>query len=376
MNPQQQPTPPVNQTPSPALPPERMVDDTELPPVSERPVNPQPANSKKKLWIGLAAILVVLVAGGAAGAMWWTSADKVFNDAMYDANYPKGGELKGAIEVSSDRNPTVTMDYTSRFQGMKTNTDLGVKLNAGMMNINMTGGIATDTDKNLYFKVNNIKKTIDSFAGTSSAAVDQYYGDLIKKIDGKWVRMTQSDLKEATKDSGYDMSCMADTIGKISQKSYTDEFVKLYKDNPYMTLKDTVGSESINGADTYHYIASEDQAKSKAFAKAMKETAFYKELRGCVAAEKRDEFDKSADSSNSDKKQPNTKYEVWVDKWSHKLKKFLVTVDENDTKVKFSGTMTDNDSQKVDTPTADTEFKDLKTEVEKLQNSMNTSPRY
>lgn len=369
MNPQDQPNTSPTQSPAPALPPERMVDETELPQVNNQPPAPQPKKSKKKLWIGLSALIVALLVGGVAGAMWWTSPEKAFNDATSMTVFPKGGQVKGAMEIESESSPAVTLDYNVKYQGMRMVTDLGIKADSGMVNFNMTGGLATDTDKSMYFKVNNVKKTISSFAGEDNTMVQDIYGGLIDKIDGKWVQMTEADMKELTKDSGVNMSCAIDIAGKVGQnKAYTDEIQKIYSQNKYIVLKKTVGSESVEGVDSHRYEVDMDQSKMDGFGKALKTTTFYKDLSKCFSEEQRAELDQNTESTNTS--QNPMKFEVWVDKWSHKPNKFMLSTSENGTKVKFSGLMTYNDTQKVDIPKADTQFKELRTEVEKLQTEM------
>lgn len=333
----------------------------DTPPVAPMtaPKSTQPKFDKKKLIIA-ASVLVALIAGGVASAMWWTGPQKSLDDALL-SDFPRGGIVKGTMEVTPNASPAMTFDFDSKFSGITTNTAMGVNADLGMMKLKLDGGLATDANKNVYFRINNVRKTIESFAGDNAPLVEQQYGGLINKIDNKWVQMTESDLKDLTKDSGADMSCVVDKLSTMTRdKKYSDELKKVFSNNKYITIKDNVGSEKVDGKDSHHLVLNVDKNKMKSYGDAMKNTTFFKDVSSCF--KNKEDALKSEDTTTGD-----VKYELWVDKWSHKINKIMMTTDTDGTAVKLTATMTYNDAQKVDTPKADTQFKDLKTEIESLQ---------
>ena len=364
MQPEQQPT---NTTPPATDPvpagPEATVDT----PATVSPTNAAPKNtifpskSSKKKWVIIAAALVVLLGGGAAGALWWTSPQKAFDDATSSYDLPESAGVKGSMVVTPSGGPTVTIDMNSKYAAMKSNTDLAIKMNAGAVNINLTGALATSDTKSVYFKINDVRKTVESFAGSSAPMIDQNYGGLIDKIDGKWVEITEADMKDATKDSGTDLGCISETLGKITRdKSYLKDLYALYEKNKYISVKETLGSETINGKDSHHYVLALDKSKMQSFDKAMQESRLAKELKKCIGDEEA-ALPLSAESVDG-----VPKMEIWVDKWSHKLTKLVMTQDQEGTSVKLTATV-DYAAQNVTMPKADTQFKDLLKEAQDLQ---------
>ncbi len=322
-----------------------------------------PAGSDKKKWIIIGSALAVVLIGGAVSAMWWTSPEKSLSDAMSVNNLVQGGTVKGDIVVTPSDGTPVTIGFDSQYRGFVTKTDLSIKASMGAVKFDITGGFATTANKSLLFKVNDVRNTINSFAGAGNKeAIDQYYGKLINKVDGKWVEVTEADLKDATKDSGSDLSCVMDKTSKlINDKAFLKEASDLYKKNAYISIKEKLGSEKIDGRDSNHVVLAYDKTKAEAYGKALEETSAVKDLRSCV----KDSGSSSSSTSSSDTATP--KMEVWVDKWSHKITKVMMTQDDKGTSVKFTAVLNYNDTQKVDTPKADTQFKDLKTDMEELQ---------
>ncbi|MFZ1812625.1 MAG: hypothetical protein WAU02_03885 [Candidatus Saccharimonadales bacterium] len=350
--------PSTNQTPAPNAEPNL---GNEPAPLSPPMATARPNRLSKKLLITVGAILVVLIGGGVAGALWWTSPQKAFSDAMPTHELPTSAAVKGSIVATPASGPSVTVDFTSKFNSGKSYTDLGFKVNAGAVNLNLTGAVATSDTKSVFFKVNDVRKTIESFAGSNASAVDQVYGNLINKIDNKWVEVTESDMKEVTKGAGVDISCLTNTLQKVTTgRSYISESYDLYQKNAYLSVKETLGSESVNGKDSHHYIVTVDKTKMKEFDKALEASKLGAELKKWTTK------DTSTMESVTNDAASTPKFEIWVDKWSHKLTKFVMTQDQDGTNVKLTATV-DYAAQSVTMPKADTQFKDLQSEIQKMQ---------
>lgn len=340
-------------------------------PAPTDPITP-PKKTKKPLIIA-AAVVVALAASATAGALWWSSPQKAFDDVTGAQTSIKGGTLKGSMTLTPSSGTAVKVSYDSKFNGKATNTALEVNADAGMMKFNMTGGLATDTSNNVYFKLNDVRKTMTSFAGENASTFEQYYGSLIDKIDGKWVEVTAAELKEQAKDSGVDTTCAMDKVGGIFEKpSYQKEFSDLYSKNKFMSIKETLASETINGHDSHHYVLAVDKSKSESYQKAIKETQWFKDFKSCYTDQTQaDEAFSTSDSAVTTTADP--KIELWVDKWTHLPTKFAVTQDQDGTKVMIEGVLTFSDTQAVETPKADTQFKDLQKEIESVQQQFQTS---
>lgn len=329
------------------------------------------AMSKKKLLIIAAAVVAVLLVGGSAGALWWTSPQKAYDDATsLRQAIPRGGEIKGSFVVTPDNGPDVTTEFTTQFGQGKSLTDAAIKMNAGVVNFNLTASVATSPNKSIYFKVNDVRKTITSFAGSSAAAVEQYYGGLIEKIDGKWVEMTADDITQSAKSSGADATCTFDTISKMTRDaSYLDDISKIYDTNKYLSIKETLPSEKVNGHDSNHYVLAIDEAKLKSFGKAMESSKLFNDLKKCNTNQT------AADTTTATDSVRVTKFELWVDKWTHRMTKLMVSEDASGSAIKLTMSVNYNDAQNVTTPKADTQFKEIQEEIKAITNaSMQSGP--
>lgn len=357
---------PVQDQPAPSI------ADTE-PVTTPAPIEPgSTAKKSKKPWIVATAVVVALISSGVAGALWWSSPQKTFDDVANTQTVIKGGTVKGSITVTPSTGTNVKISYDAKIRGKVTNTALDISADAGMMKLNMTGGVASDASNNVYFKVNNIRKTLTSFAGGNSSLIENYYGTIIDKVDGKWVQVTAADLKELSKDSGVDTACVMDKIsGLFENSAYQKSLAELYSKNKYISIKETLGSEQINGKDSHHYLLAIDNAKAKSYTNAVKETQWFKDFKTCYTDQAKAEEIFTEESSSSDAKDPRV--ELWIDKWSHLPTKFVVTQDQDGSKIVMDGVMTFNDNQAVETPKAETQFKDLQKEMEKLQQETQNS---
>ena len=330
--------------------------------------SPKPFYKNKRIVISTVAVLAALLVGGVASAMWWTSPEKSLSDAMLVNEFPKGGTAKGDILVTPKEGNAVTIAFDSKYKGFVSKTDLGVKMDMGAMKLDMTGGVATTAQKSVLFRFNDVRDTIKSFARGYDEVIEQYYGKLIDKVDNKWVEVTESDLKETSKDSGTDLSCFMDKSAKmINNKAFLKEAGDIYNKNAYFSIKDKVGSEKVNGRDSNHIVLAYDKAKAKAYGQALEKTSAFKELKSCVKDAEKDPITMTEDNAVA------PKIELWVDKWSHKVNKVVFTQDEDGTMMKLTAVLGYNDNQAVDTPKADTQFKDLKSDKEALQEQFSPS---
>ncbi|MGB3023324.1 MAG: hypothetical protein WBB39_00790 [Candidatus Saccharimonadales bacterium] len=311
-------------------------------------------NPKKKLVI-IASILAASLVGGVASAMWWTSPEKSFDDALTVREVPSGGTLKGDMTITPSGGQAMKLTFDTQYNGIVTKTDLGFNVSMGALTINLTGGLATTSDKSVMFRVNDLRKTLGTFA--SDAGEPDSYTQLLDKIDGKWVEVTTTDFKDLTKDSGADVTCLLDKTQKLTRdKAFMAEVAELYKKYPILTVKEKLGSEKIDGRDSNHIVAAYDASKAKSLSEALEKTAGIKDLATCVT-------DTKSTSSTVDQTIVDPRFELWIDKWSHAITKVVMTQDMEGVSVKFTAVLTYNNNQKVDTPKADTQFKDIQSDV-------------
>lgn len=338
-------------------------------PAAPSPVASKKAPNKKLLLGGVAAVVVALIAGVSVYA-WWNSPEKVFNDAIYGSTAVPYS-VKGNMKVSQSSGPGATIEFDGKMADKKFYVDTSTKVDAGMMNFNLKASLAADANKDMYFRVQDVRKTVQTFAGDSMDAIEQYYGDVINKVDNKWVRITSADVKDMTKDSGADVTCMQDTlISVLEDKSLQSELKKVTQDknNQYASIKEVVGTEKVNNRDSIHYKISIDATKYKSYTKAIGETSLMKRLESCV----KDQSEIEDINSINESDMPTI--ELWVDKGTHHMSRMMMTSKsgQSDTSATLDATF-GYDKVPVDMPKADTEFKDLKQSIEQLQSQMSPS---
>jgi outer membrane receptor protein involved in Fe transport len=322
--------------------------------------------SHKGLKIGLLIGGILLFLGGvAAGLMvWWTSPQKSFSDASKNPFSVVEGThaINGTISVIQKNGPEMLIEYSVKADNKKTYADISFKTNSGAVTVNLTGAVATDATGNVYFKINNVKKTLQGFGGQFSTMYEEAFGDVIDKIDGKWVQITPDDVKAmaGSGSSGVDMVCVSDVTSKLTANSdYMKELTELTKNNTYLSYGKSLGSETVNGKSSNHIAVNIDQAKLKSYSQGMTNTKIAADLKKCGM-----KFD--SNSSNTQPMSNDANVELWIDQWSHKVTKLLIAQTENGTTTTITVAF-DSANQTVAIPEAQTQFKDLQNALSGLQ---------
>ena len=358
----------------------------EAEPSNDTPTNPfgtegtsnQPAatlpvkKSKKGLVIGLIAAGTVLVLGAAAAglAMWWTSPQKALDDAVAQSlkNF-EHGSIRGDISLDSEAGSTAKLTIDGKYADKQTYSDVDLNVDMGMLNAKFTGSFATDSSKNSYFKINDVKKTVDSMYGEMASLLPVEYHNVIEKIDGRWVKATEQDLKDMSKDQsdGEDSQatvCVATAAEKyLADGSALKEAVDAYNSHKFMAIKKVVGSEKINGRDSHRLEINIEDDKAKAFGEKLKQTAFFKEIEKCGKSSE------ELPESGSTKSEDVPVVELWVDKWSHRINKISMKSESNTQAMTMAFTL-GYDKPIVTIPTAETNFSDLKSDIDKIIQQM------
>jgi hypothetical protein len=226
----------------------------------------------------------------------------------------------------------------------------------------------------MYVKLDDLKSFISSALGPDyAAALTNYYGSLLDKIDSKWVIIKQSDLESASNGTvtNKETQCIQNEVAKLQSDAATrDEVMNVYRKNPLFIIT-SKGSDS----DGNHYSltpVSDDKAKS--FATALAETKFFKTLDDCTTSDLKSSFMSGFTStSTSDSTKSTGTIDLWVDGWSHNLNKFTVNIKSDATELTAEVKTKLNSNPTVTIPKGETTFDDLKSEIEKIQQSIMSS---
>ncbi len=339
----------------------------------------KPKFSKKQLIIGgvIAIVLLIIAAPLAVYALWYNQPDKVVADAFGNSMSVKSVEAEGSYKVSGYEAPSLTTNFKLVSQDQDT----------AQVDLKMTSSDGFDTSGSMimdgstaYVKMNKIKEMMNYTSDMDGLAMMEYFDDIITKIDGKWISISDADLKKMSNDFGGQVSdnkqleCSQAVLKKFSTDSkMQNQISDLYQKNRFFVIKQTLANENVNGSDSNHYIMDVDQGKLKAFMLGMKDTDVFKALDGCSDDDLAQSLKDQADSTvEADPDMANTA-EIWVDRWSHQLTKIKMTSKSKTTEAQnvFESTLKMNAaSVKVDIPKDSITLSELVDDIVKSLQSM------
>lgn len=328
---------PVQPTPSPvqyaqSVQPAQPVQSFE--PFAPQPISMAPPvllsaqpKSKKKWLVPVIVLGAVLLLGGGASAFYfgvYQKPENVLLDAFNKITSAKAVQSNEVVTV----NKSISQDITFKDITIKTNTNSG---NKGMMDasinleakgkaVSVNGkAIVALADGAVYFQVNNLKESLQTIANTTgeSTQVPATYLDALDKIQGQWVKATIADVKKNNEALGSEYECAVNAIKKHSNDS-NKEYVDIYKQHPFVIIKESLGVKD----GRLGYKIAFDTTKVKDFTKSLEGTQLYKDVNACGNRGSSSSSSSSSDSSPVDSAvTDSTSYNVWVDQWSHELRK-------------------------------------------------------
>ena len=301
------PTQPVATAPAqPAMPAETLAEPSTKGSVVE------PAKKSKKSVV-IAVILLLLAAiGGGVAAFFFLNPFK--GDAVPMAlqkligdGKPENISVDGTIKMSSsDENSAaqgVEIALKSGFSTTSANNYLSAKVNASLDD---DSDFSFDIDEihtangNLYFKISNITDAIEELifdAGcvegedgniicqgesetfTTTASVLSTFNKVFGVIDGNWIYAKDAELSGAANfiQANPATQCIIDAADKMG--NYSDDFSKLYQDNPFVTYS----TENLKIAQKKNqlYALSFDVDKLTSFLNSMSTAGLINDLMAC-----------------------------------------------------------------------------------------------
>jgi hypothetical protein len=286
-------------------------------------IKPSSSNKKKIGIIAGIVAVVLLIAAVLLYFLWYQNKDKVVADAISKAIYAETIAYDAEIEITDGQNQFfITVDAASGANGdSKSNINLKYS-NSSLgqtFNLDLTGTVITTNALDIYIKLDGIEtilNVISAFAVTiNGSGLPSSVTDVIKKIDGQWLKVTADDLAEVSEEYVSAQKCLNDTMAQWqNNKTVRDEIVGAYAKSPFIVVGDKVGEESGNVG--YQVTLSQD--KAKVFGVEFQGTTIYKTLNSCeLLSSDTGSSTSSTQSSSID----NAKIEVWVSKFQHELTK-------------------------------------------------------
>lgn len=296
------------------------------PAFGQPPVQPtEPKKSKKKWFIigGIIAFVLILLGAGSALAynVWYQNPDKVLSDAVSNALRAKTATYTGSLDFTQTGSASVskfTLTVDGKNTSNATEVDVTFDFEYDDTDYSLSGAGLFDADANLYFKVNDVRSTIDKFS--DGEELPEAFDAIITKIDGNWIKVSADDLKEFDEDYAETQTCTKDALAKLENNSdATRELVDLYKAHTFIVVAEELGVQD----GSLGYVIEGDEEKAKSFVRGLNDTTIFKELKACDDTFEIDEDDLFSDSSDSGT--ADGRVELWVSRWSHQFTKVFVT---------------------------------------------------
>lgn len=347
-----------------ALPTEQVVpsNDQQPTPVAGMPIQQPPKKSKKK-WIiaGIASfIAVLLIGGGALAYVLYQSPQKILGDAMaglYQAKAVSGKVIYTSKE-SSSTNVDVTFDTASKDSEYSLNVT--AKISANSDNFTLNGSGVYDKDGNAYFKLSGIKAISEK---SSSSEMPAEVKALYDKYENKWIKVAAKDLKDAYPEGEKIQTCTEDLNKKLAQASFRKDIENTYRKHQFVVVKDELGVKDGNVG----YQIDVDTTKADEFEDEFKKTASYKELESiCDGVFSNDSSSRSRNTPSDD----DTKVNVWISQWEHKLQTVEIVTDDSSAKTNATVNLDYDKLIDVKVPTDTISVKEL---IEDFQNLVEAS---
>lgn len=339
---------------------------------------------RKGLVLGVVIGLVALLGAGAAAAytFWYQNPQKVITDAVVNMLDAKSATFDGTMNLTpKGRSSNGLESIAITIDGKNTRSD-------GMLNakISVTGDGKTydlsssalvDRDFNIYFKLNDVRKTIDGIFDeyVKSLQDSQMQGvkledamsesaiKIVDKIDGNWVRISAEDIEEL---GGGELKkrqeCLSKALDKYrNSQDAQRQIADAYRQNQFIIIKEELGVKDGNVG----YVIDGDKDKTKGFVEQIKQTDLYKDVSACDDnfELKPSDIDNASDDSNAD-----GRLELWISQLKHELHQVNATVTDDEVDGKMTLNMRWNEPVTVESPSEFVTFKDLVDDIEAIFN--------
>lgn len=324
-----------------------------------------PKKSKKFLPKGIiiALITAVLFGGGSYAAYsWYQNPQKVLTDSLLNAFTAKASVYTATL-TSGESDNKVSVDITVK-QPFEKIASLEARLTYTYQgeNFSLKGAVQNDSAGNAYVKFEQLADLLAKVkteygsmltsAQNTSDAVDKF----VEKIDGKWIKISATDLSDYSDEASKTQTCSNDAIKKLqTDKTQLKEVTDVYNKNQFIIISKQVGLKNSK----YDFILKSDNAKAKSFISGLQDTKIYKALHECNGSFTLNQSDVADSTDISD----NGTVEVWIDMWSHQLTKIDIESKTGSTKTSFVITPQFNQKFKIDTPSSSITLKQLESYI-------------
>jgi flagellar basal body-associated protein FliL len=313
-------------------------------PVSSMSPKTPSKKSKKPLMIGIiiAAVLVVLGGGSALAYTLYETPQKVLTDAIVGLVTAKTSTYTGTIAIDSS-GTKAQVELTAKSAAAAGSLTAKITLTVSGETYTLTGDGVSTSSGDLYIKLSNLNNIATIIKAQAGASADSLIDSLQAKVDGKWIKISASDLSSFSTDASKVQTCYSSTLDKYkNDTSATKQITDLYSKYPFITVEKNLSIES----GSIGYQLGSDKTALKSFTNGLSSTAIYKSLHDC---DRTFTIDDSTLSSTDTSTGIGT-LQVWIGQWSHQLTKVVVHSNSDGSTLDATINSTFNQTVTVDTP--------------------------
>lgn len=328
-------------------------------------VGPAPQKKKKGLIIGIIiAAALVLIGGGSALAynFVYQNPEKVVGDAIIGAVSAKTVSLDGKLNF--DMKGQYTLDLTIDADTSTSVSGVNAKLayKDDQIDYTVDGSAFYNVEGELYVKFVNVRETITALGEEIDIS---YFEDLITKIDGNWIKITNEDVGSFSEEYKKTQQCLTDASKSFTEdKAVTKEVSDLYRKNKFIVIGKSLGSKDINGVGSLGYEVSGDKAKAEAFVAGFEDTQYGKKIKECDPSIDFSEMFKSISEGEVDPNDPKLNVEIWASRFGHELTELNANIEDDEAALNAVINPVFNKEVKLDKPTEFITFEELQTEIQ------------
>ena len=316
----QQPLPPPDaviepevEPPTSPVPPSAF--DTLSAPSEFQPIQLQPSKpkSRRKLWIILVSVFVVLLGSTAAAyQFWYQNPEKVISDGVLHALQAKTTTYDGAVAFTSGETElklNVNGVYDTGAQNLAADGTITVH----GQELNVKGNALIDRNSDLYVRFTDLDAVFESLLPDMPEEAQAGIDQIIAKVNGQWVKVEPTEVAAYNPMASRSQTCWANTVQQTeNHASFMEEIAASYKKNKFVTVSEQLGQKE----GSFGYALSVDQAKMNGFIGDIQNTQAYKTLHECDPSIRLDERT-FAELGNG----MTGRTEVWVSMFSHEITK-------------------------------------------------------
>lgn len=355
-------------------------------PLSTAPKRKKPG--KKLLAIVAAVILIGLGAGAYAYVtILNNSPEKVLADAlsgtMKDVLGRKPVRLAGTItyESKEEGSPySVIIDMGASQADDNGQLGATVRIKAGdEIELSVKGSLIAEGSETVYVKIDDVQKTVDDIIAISPefSSVAETAKPLIKKIDGRWVKIDQKSLAEmGFAESEEMLDKCSEEVGKLRISEADQKQVKeIFTQNQFAIVSEELPAETVDGDSSFHYKLNLNEEAGLRFTKDFIELESFAGVKKACEIESED-IDKDLEElkkQTDEEVEAKPVFELWVSEKTRRPTKFKVTLDDKKFSMENISTIKINaDDVKIDIPTDSMTLQQLQTEIEQTFGSTST----